>query len=214
MCVAWEDTAVPLAIATKFSGASGAVDYTIDLPRARAPWIRPWHGSVPAPRWLATTHYGPGVLFATKLLDSSMKMCMGVSLSKIPRLGFEHSEQRRHVVQARSDQMLDTVDQFPLAVHGEQPRADQLTALALGQVAPDHDVDDTAFVLKCDKYSAAGAWSRGRPRANDCQLLRESGGECLTGDRRILLTHSLDAYTSLGVPLGERLSPGLGLVQR
>src|SRR3546814_15184398 len=49
--------------------------------------------------------------------------------AEIPRPGIQCSQHMGHVVQPVCDQVLDAVDPFPLAVHGEQARADQFPAL-------------------------------------------------------------------------------------
>src|SRR3546814_3014700 len=63
--------------------------------------------------------------------------------AEIPRPGIQCSQHMGHVVQPVCDQVLDAVDPFPLAVHGEQARADPFPALALGQITPDPDRKST-----------------------------------------------------------------------
>jgi len=43
-------------------------------------------------------------------------------------------------MQLRGDEVLDTLDAFPTAIDAQQPGREQRASLALGQVAPDHDI--------------------------------------------------------------------------
>ncbi len=74
-----------------------------------------------------------------------------MSSPEATRSGVQHAEQWREVTQAFGDQMLDAIDAHPLAVDGHPPRAERFATLALGQVAPDQDVDDAAFIKDAER---------------------------------------------------------------
>lgn len=60
------------------------------------------------------------------------------------------------IEQAASDEMHHLAFALDEAGYAEQARAEQLAALALDQMPPDHHVDVAGLVLKCDKYHSAG----------------------------------------------------------
>src|SRR5690606_16219130 len=66
------------------------------------------------------------------------------------------AEQRGEVVQAPGNEVPHAAFGFQLALHHQQPRLQERAALALGKLAPDHDVDHAVLVLEGDEGDAAG----------------------------------------------------------
>src|SRR5574341_265406 len=85
-----------------------------------------------------------------------LKPVMGLGDSmKVARTREEPPEQGAAVEQAPCDQVHDLPIAFDRAFHREQARAEELAALALDEVAPDHDVHGAGLVLEGNENHAA-----------------------------------------------------------
>ena len=73
---------------------------------------------------------------------------------EIPAGYLKRSEQRAMVDQSPGYQVNNFALAFQHPVNPHQPRAQQLPALPIAQVAPDHNVDAAGFILKRDEYDA------------------------------------------------------------
>src|SRR5450755_613994 len=85
-----------------------------------------------------------------------LRMRMSRHSMKIARSRRQLAQERALVAQSSRDQVHDFAGALERAVDGEQVGAQELLALALGQVAPDDDVDHAGFVLERDEGDAAG----------------------------------------------------------
>lgn len=67
---------------------------------------------------------------------------------KISAPGVEPAEHPRKVMEARGDQVADSVDLLPLAIHDQQPGAEQLPALPDTQIRPDDHLHDPRLIFE------------------------------------------------------------------
>src|SRR5919201_1033939 len=88
-------------------------------------------------------------------MPTSVAFICADSLMEIARGRCQRSEQRAVIDEPLCDQMHDLAVALDAAVHTEEARAEELTALALYQVVPHHHVDVAAFIFQRDKYHAA-----------------------------------------------------------
>src|SRR3954468_13280184 len=77
------------------------------------------------------------------------------SLMEIARSRRQRPEKRAVVHEAPGDQVHDLAVALDGALHAEEPRAEELAALALDQARPDDDIDRAEFVFERDEYHAA-----------------------------------------------------------
>src|ERR1700674_4905219 len=80
---------------------------------------------------------------------------LAASSMKIARPRRQLAEQRALVAQSSRNQMHDLAGPLQRAVDGEQVGAQQLLALALGQVPPHDDVDHAGLVFERDESNTA-----------------------------------------------------------
>src|ERR1051326_4918043 len=87
-------------------------------------------------------------------MPTSVAVIVRSSLMEIARARFERPEERAVVDEPPSDQMHDVAVALDRALHAEEPRAEQLTSLALDEMAPHHHVDVAVLVLERDEDHA------------------------------------------------------------
>ena len=75
---------------------------------------------------------------------------------KIPGLGDKFSQQRGIIGEPAGDQVGDFALTLQSALHAQQAGGEQGSALFLGNITPDHDIDLPGFVFECDEDHAAG----------------------------------------------------------
>ncbi len=75
---------------------------------------------------------------------------------KVATAGLQAAHQLIGVVQALGDDMLDAIFAFDSPIDNQQSGFQQNSALAFGEVSPDHDIDHAVFVFQGEEGDAAG----------------------------------------------------------